>query len=176
MNRLNWLLSSPPVPVSAMLGMAIGSCSDDSKAGMPAAGASAGGTAAAGTASGSSGTNAGASSTDPNAAAACPAKVYAALSDGCKSCACKLDPQLAPSCQKPCWDFLACSFKAKAGKCASFAAGGDAMRPEFEACTMEECGAVGWRTRGYRRRQSRSSCTDHHARCAATSRMIRLVL
>jgi hypothetical protein len=86
-------------------------------------------------------TSAGRPGTDPNAAATCPEKVYAALSDGCKTCACDLDPQLAPSCQKPCWDFLACSVRAQTGKCATFAMGGAAMRPQFEACTMEECGA-----------------------------------
>lgn len=90
---------------------------------------------------GTNATSAGSASTDPNAAATCPGKVYAALSDGCKSCACDLNPQLAPSCQKPCWDFLACSMRAQNGKCATFASGGAAMRPQFEACTMEECGA-----------------------------------
>jgi hypothetical protein len=90
---------------------------------------------------GANATSAGSMSIDPNAAAMCPGKVYAALSDGCKTCACDLNPQLAPSCQKPCWDFLACSMRAQNGKCATFASGGAAMRPQFEACTMEECGA-----------------------------------
>lgn len=74
------------------------------------------------------------------AAAECLGKVYSELSDGCSACACAVDPALAPACGRPCWDFLACSFKAQAGKCATFAAGGAAMRPQFEACTMEECG------------------------------------
>jgi hypothetical protein len=127
--------------LSAMLSMTIGSCGDDNKAGSSTAGTGAIGTVTAGATAGKTGTNAGASSTDPNAAATCPAKVYAALSDGCKACACGLNPQLAPSCQKPCWDFLACSNRAQSGKCATFAMGGAAMRPQFEACTMEECGA-----------------------------------
>lgn len=90
---------------------------------------------------GANSTSAPSTTPDPNAAASCPGKVYAALSDGCKTCTCGVDPQLAPSCQKPCWDFLACSVRAQNGKCASFAAGGASMRPQFEACTMEECGA-----------------------------------
>jgi hypothetical protein len=77
----------------------------------------------------------------PGAAAACLDKVYSELSDGCSACACGVDTTLAPSCGKPCWDFLACSFAAQAGKCAAAAAGGAATRPEFEACTMVECGA-----------------------------------
>jgi hypothetical protein len=132
--NMSWLLGTL---LAAVLSTAIGSCSDDSQAGTPSAGTGARGTVTAGT----TGTVAGASSTDPNAAATCPGKVYAALSDGCKACACGLDPQLAPSCQKPCWDFLACSVRAQAGKCASFASGGASMRPQFEACNMEECGA-----------------------------------
>jgi len=71
---------------------------------------------------------------------ACESAMYSELGDGCASCACKVDPVLAPACQKPCWDFLACSFAAQAGKCAASAAGGAATRPAFEACTMEECG------------------------------------
>jgi hypothetical protein len=67
-------------------------------------------------------------------------KVYSEVGDECSACACKVDPAVAPSCQKPCWDFLACSFTAQAGKCAASAAGGAATRPEFEACTMAECG------------------------------------
>jgi hypothetical protein len=118
--------------------IAIAGCSDNSNTGTPTAATSAGADASVGA---TNKTSAGSASTDPNAAATCPAKVYAALSDGCKTCACGLDPQLAPSCQKPCWDFLACSFRAQSGKCASFAAGGASMRPQFEACTMEECGA-----------------------------------
>jgi hypothetical protein len=91
------------------------------------------------------------SSSEPDASAAAPrsdagggsclSTVYSPLSDGCKSCACTADPVVAPTCGKPCWDFIACSFAAQAGKCAPFAAGGAAMRPQFEACTMEECGA-----------------------------------
>jgi hypothetical protein len=122
--------------MSAALSVANGGCGDDSQDDTTAAGKS---STVTGTAAG--GANAGKPSSDPNAAAACPSKVYAALSDGCKACTCGADPQLAPSCQKPCWDFLACSFAAQAGKCATFAAGGMAMRPQFEACTMEECGA-----------------------------------
>jgi len=72
---------------------------------------------------------------------ACLSNVYSELSDSCSSCACSVDPRLAPSCQKPCWDFLACSFAAQSGKCAAAAAGGAARRAEFEACTMDECGA-----------------------------------
>jgi hypothetical protein len=72
---------------------------------------------------------------------ACLDNVYAELSDGCGVCSCNVDPQLAPSCKKPCWDFIACSFAAQTGKCAAAAAGGAATRAEFEACTMEECGA-----------------------------------
>lgn len=129
-----WLLGSTLI---AILSVAAGSCSDESKSGTSGVGASAGSSpnAAVG------GAKAGSSAADPNAAATCPAKTYSALSDGCKSCACGVDPQLAPSCQKPCWDFLACSVRAQKGKCATFAAGGAAMRPQFEACTMEECGA-----------------------------------
>lgn len=74
-------------------------------------------------------------------ASACLSNVYSELSDGCSACTCAVDPRLAPSCQKPCWDFIACSFAAQAGKCAAAAAGGAATRAEFEACTMEECGA-----------------------------------
>lgn len=132
-----WLLS---ILLGVTLSVAIGGCGNDSKdettgavASSPSAGS--GARAAAG------GSSAGKVSADPNAAATCPSKVYSALSDGCRACACGADPQLAPSCQKPCWDFLACSFAAQAGKCATFAAGGAAMRPQFEACTMEECGA-----------------------------------
>ena len=123
---------------SFALGVAIGGCGDDSsKDDAPTAGtrSSAAGTGARG------GAGAGGASVDPNAAATCPGKVYAELSDGCKTCACGVDPKLAPSCQKPCWDFIACSFAAQAGKCATLAAGGAAMRSQFEACTMEECGA-----------------------------------
>lgn len=130
--------------LSALLGAAliivVVACGDDEEATPEAAR----GSTSAGTGSGAAGAKAGSgasSSPDPNAAAMCPMKVYSALSSGCGSCACGADPQLAPSCQKPCWDFLACSFKAQAGKCATFAAGGMAMRPQFEACTMEECGA-----------------------------------
>jgi hypothetical protein len=126
---------------SALLASALTTCvfaCGDEKEETPAA---ATGSSGAGTGSGAAGAKAGSGSTDPNAAATCPTKVYSALSSSCSSCACGADPQLAPSCQKPCWDFLACSFKAQAGKCASFAAGGMAMRPQFEACTMEECGA-----------------------------------
>ena len=121
----------------AALSVATASCSEDSKDGTSSAGSATGASSNAGT----TGTNAGKPASDPNAAATCPTKTYAALSDGCKSCACGVDPQLAPSCQKPCWDFLACSVRAQKGKCASFAAGGASMRPQFEACTMEECGA-----------------------------------
>ena len=128
-----WLLGTV---LSSILSVATLGCSDDGKANTPTAGSSMGATAA-----GASATKAGSTGADPNAAATCPGKVYAALSDGCKACACGLDPQLAPSCQKPCWDFLACSVRAQSGKCATFAAGGAAMRPQFEACTMEECGA-----------------------------------
>jgi len=71
---------------------------------------------------------------------ACMDKVYSELSDECSACTCKVDPVLAPSCQKPCWDFIACSSAAQAGKCAASAAGGAATRPEFEACTLAECG------------------------------------
>lgn len=74
-------------------------------------------------------------------ATGCQGAVYSALSDGCKSCACAAEPTLAPSCGKPCWDFLACSSAAQVGKCAASAAGGMATRPQFEACTLEECGA-----------------------------------
>jgi len=125
--------------LGAALTIIVVSCGDD-KADTPAAT----GSPSAGAGSGAAGAKAGSgggSATDPNAAATCPMKVYSGLSSGCSSCACGADPKLAPSCQKPCWDFLACSFKAQAGKCASFAAGGMAMRPQFEACTMEECGA-----------------------------------
>jgi hypothetical protein len=127
--------------LTVALCVAIGGCGDSDDdtrtSGMstPSAGTDARGGAGAG------GSSAGSASSDPNAVASCPDKVYAALSDGCSSCACDVNPQLAPSCQKPCWDFLACSFAAQAGKCASFAAGGAEMRPQFEACTMEECGA-----------------------------------
>jgi hypothetical protein len=128
----HWLLGTV---LGSLLGIATGSCSDDGKSDTSAPSASSSsGSAATGTA----GAKAGGASSDP---ALCPDKVYAALSDGCKTCACGVDPQLAPSCQKPCWDFLACSVRAQTGKCASFAAGGMAMRPQFEACTMEECGA-----------------------------------
>ena len=127
-----WLLSTL---FTAALTIAVAGCSDD-KADTPTAG-----TTGAGTGASTAGAKAGSTSSDPNAAAACPGKVYSALSDGCRSCACGVDPALAPSCQKPCWDFIACSFRAQAGKCATFAAGGAAMRPQFEACTMEECGA-----------------------------------
>ena len=122
---------------TAALGVAAGSCGGESKSETSAAAAAPAGPAPAG----STGMNLGSSGADPSVAAACPAKVYAALSDGCKACACDVDPQLAPSCQKPCWDFLACSVRAQTGKCASFAAGGAEMRPQFEACTMDECGA-----------------------------------
>jgi hypothetical protein len=126
----------------AALSIASSACGDDSNADTATAGTSspAAGTAARG-GSGPGGAGAGKVSSDPNAAATCPDKVYEALSDECGACACGVDPALAPSCQKPCWDFLACSFAAQAGKCASFAAGGAEMRPQFEACTMEECGA-----------------------------------
>jgi hypothetical protein len=117
-----------------LLSIAASGCgSDDIKT--PSASTSNTGATAGSTSAGS------AAAADPNAAATCPTKVYAALSDGCKTCACGLDPQLAPSCQKPCWDFLACSMRAQTGKCATFAAGGASMRTQFEACTMEECGA-----------------------------------
>jgi hypothetical protein len=125
--------------LSGVLSIAIAGCGDDGKNNAPAAGTS---SSVVGNAAGvAGGANPGKPSSDPNAAAACPSKVYAALSGGCKTCTCGFDPQLAPSCQKPCWDFLACSSAAQAGKCASFAAGGAAMRPQFEACTMEQCGA-----------------------------------
>jgi len=139
-----WLLSAF---VSATVSLATVGCGDDSDGDTPtpAAGSSAAGTkAGAGGAkagAGTGGAKAGSESTDPNAAAICPEKVYDALSEGCSACACGVDPRLAPSCQKPCWDFIACSFAAQAGKCATFAAGGAAMRPQYEACTMEECGA-----------------------------------
>jgi len=74
-------------------------------------------------------------------ATACLSAVYAPLSDGCSACTCAVDPVLAPSCQGPCWDFLACSFAAQAGPCKAAAEGGAATRPQFEACTMTECGA-----------------------------------
>lgn len=80
-------------------------------------------------------------STDPAVGATCKDKVYSELSDECASCTCDKDPAVAPVCQKPCWDFLACSFVARSGKCASSAAGGAATRPEFEACIQVECGA-----------------------------------
>jgi hypothetical protein len=124
--------------MTAALSVANGGCGDDSKDDTTTAGKS---SSVTGTGAGAGSGNAGKPSSDPKAAAECPGKVYAGLSDGCKACTCGADPQLAPSCQKPCWDFLACSFAAQAGKCATFAAGGMAMRPQFEACTMEECGA-----------------------------------
>lgn len=130
--RVRWLLSAL---LSATATAAIGGCSEDKDKQDETTGSVASSPMAGG------GSSAVKPSSDPDAAAHCPDKTYSALSDGCKECACGVDPQLAPSCQKPCWDFLACSFVAQAGKCASFAAGGAAMRPQFEACTMDECGA-----------------------------------
>jgi hypothetical protein len=142
MKTTRWIFGSL---LTAALSVAIAGCGDDdSKDDSPNAGKSspaAGTTARAGAGANAGGAKAGNAGSDPNAAAACPGKVYDGLSDGCRDCTCGVDPQLAPSCQRPCWDFLACSFAAQAGKCATFAAGGAAMRPQFEACTMEECGA-----------------------------------
>jgi hypothetical protein len=132
-----WLLSTVLI---VALSVAVAGCGDDSKDDTTTPSTATGGRGGAG-AGGASAGSAGSASSDPAAVAACPGKVYDALSDGCSTCACGVNPQLAPSCQKPCWDFLACSFAAQAGKCATFAAGGAEMRPQFEACTMEECGA-----------------------------------
>jgi hypothetical protein len=126
--------------MTATVSLAIGGCGDDSEDDTPTPAAGAG-NRDAGPKAGTGGDDAGSESTDPNAAATCSEKVYDALSEGCSACACGVDPRLAPSCQKPCWDFIACSFAAQTGRCATFAAGGAAMRPQFEACTMEECGA-----------------------------------
>jgi hypothetical protein len=127
--------------LSAALGVAIAACGDDS-------GHVTGDTSPTTTAdSGPVAVDAGPSvstseaGSDPGAATGCLGAVYPALSDGCKSCACTADPVLAPSCGKPCWDFLACSFVAQAGACAASSAGGAATRPEFEACTLDECGS-----------------------------------
>lgn len=131
-----WLLSAL---LGATLSGTLGGCGDsEDKTGAATAGKD---NAVTGTGGTAGGTKAGNAAPDPSAVAACPGKVYSALSVGCRTCACGVNPQLAPSCQKPCWDFLACSSKAQAGKCASFAAGGASMRPQFEACTMSECGA-----------------------------------
>jgi len=127
--------------MSAALSVANGGCGDDSKDATTTAAGKGSSVTGAGAGSGAGGASAGKPSSDPKAAAECPGNAYAALSDGCKTCACGVNPELAPSCQKPCWDFIACSFAAQTGKCATFAAGGMAMRPQFEACTMEECGA-----------------------------------
>jgi hypothetical protein len=132
-----WLLSAL-LTAALTVAVAIEGCGKDSKDETATAVTS---TPVAGSSPAAGGGSAPKTSSDPNVAAACPGKVYSALSDGCKACACGVDPQLAPSCQKPCWDFIACSFAAQTGKCATFAAGGAAMRPQFEACNMEECGA-----------------------------------
>jgi hypothetical protein len=71
---------------------------------------------------------------------ACEEKVYSELSPACKTCACATNEMAAPSCQGPCWDFLACSFKMRATKCKDSYAGGDATRAAFEMCTLTECG------------------------------------
>jgi hypothetical protein len=126
--------------VSAALSSAVGGCGDDNNDNTNTATAGES-SAVTGAGSRASGAKAGSVSPDPNLVAACPGKVYSPLSTGCRASICGTDPQLAPSCQKPCWDFLACSSAAQTGKCASFAAGGAAMRPQFEACTMGECGA-----------------------------------
>jgi hypothetical protein len=81
------------------------------------------------------------SSTGPAPGATCEEKVYSELSDGCVTCLCGADPMLAPSCQGPCWDFLACAFVAQMGKCATFAAGGEAMRMQLNDCIGAECAA-----------------------------------
>src|SRR5438128_1073321 len=126
--KTRWLLSAF---LSAALSGAIGGCGDDSKNNNSPATAGKS-SAVTGTGGAASAAKAGIASPDPNAVAACPGKVYSALSAGCRTCICGVDPQLAPSCQKPCWDFLACSSGAQTGKCAAFAAGGDAMRPQFQ--------------------------------------------
>ena len=139
-----WILSS--LLISA--GIFIVACSDSDSAASTSP--STGTAAPTADASSSSSSGADASSASPSASAgdasaglqtACLGNAYGALSDGCRTCVCNVDPQLAPSCQKPCWDFLACSSAAQVGACASSAAGGDAKRPEFNACIMEQCGA-----------------------------------
>src|ERR1043165_3110859 len=82
---------------TAALTIAISSCSEDKPDTTTA------GNTGAGSGASAAGAKAGSTSTDPNAAAECPDKVYSALSDGCGSCACGVNPELAPSCQKPCW-------------------------------------------------------------------------
>jgi hypothetical protein len=130
-----WLLAAS---LSTALGASFAACgSDNSKETEPSTRAD----ASASTGDATVGApNPGAGDASADSKLACPSKVYSALSAECSACACNVDPVLAPSCQKPCWDFLACSFTAQTGKCAASAAGGAATRPEFEACTMEQCG------------------------------------
>ena len=75
-------------------------------------------------------------SSTPVPGATCQEQVYSELSPACKECTCGFDPMVAPSCQGPCWNFLACSFKANASACMAFARGSQ----ELADCTDKECG------------------------------------
>lgn len=119
----------------AALGVAIAACGgDDEPTERPRADAS---TAPPSTSDASTPTE---DSSTPAPGATCEEQVYSELSPACKTCVCTKNEMSAPSCQGPCWDFLACSFKVRAGKCAESFAGGDATRAQFEMCTLTECG------------------------------------
>ena len=72
----------------------------------------------------------------PAPGATCEEQVYSELSPACKECTCGFDPMVAPSCQGPCWTFLACSFKANAGACKGLPRDSQ----ELSDCTDKECG------------------------------------
>jgi hypothetical protein len=115
----------------AALGAAIAACGgDDEPTERPRADAS---TAPPSTSDASTATE---DSSTPAPGATCEEQVYSELSPACKECTCATDKMTAPTCQKPCWDFMACSFKARGGPCMGLAQGSK----ELEACTDKECG------------------------------------
>jgi hypothetical protein len=132
-NRIANRLLSPTL--IAALGVAMAACGggEDKEDPAPVVDAGGGGTPDTGTSTPDTGT--------PEPGATCEDKSYSELSDECVTCTCGVDPVVAPSCQEPCWKFLACAFVAQMGKCKDFAAGGAAMKPQLDMCVGEECAA-----------------------------------